>query len=485
MPELPEVETVVRVLRKTWPLFPIEKIEVFHEKMIDPSFAMLKQKLINSTLSEIQRIGKHIIFIFNNDTAIISHLRMEGKYFLLQPGEALPRFARLVIHFSNNQRIVYDDMRKFGTWIVSTKNDYKSHPSIKKLGIEPSNIDSNSLLYPLFKQRSQAIKTVLLDQSLLLGVGNIYADEILYASSIHPLTPSNTLSTLQIDSIIFNAKNILKTAIEAGGSYVRSYRAGDSIDGSFQLQLHAYNRDVLPCDRCGFLMKKIMVGGRGTTYCPRCQKLPRRSKLIAITGPIASGKSKVIEILNQQGFQTLSSDLLVKKFYAKKQHHSLLKKIFGLQVIHNSIVNTGYILNQCIQYPNKLTKLETLIHPYVEQHILKALKTTKNSYLFVEIPLLFQARMDYLADHILYIKVNQGLQSQRVLARNKEKGPFLLLLNEKKYNKDYAQYADTVIVNDSSELVFVSKINDWLQTLIKDQRSLEAQSLSPVLQLKK
>jgi formamidopyrimidine-DNA glycosylase len=477
MPELPEVETVVRVLKKTWPLFPIEKIDVFFEKMITPSFNVLEKNLIGATLVEIERIGKHIIFIFNQGTVIISHLRMEGKYFLLQSEDPLPRFARLVLHFSNHQRIVYDDMRKFGTWTVTTKDDYKSHPSLKKLGIEPFDVKDTSSLYLKFKQRTQAIKTVLLDQSLLLGIGNIYADEILYASRLHPLTPSSTLKQKDIDTLIAEAKRILNTAIDAGGSYVRSYRAGDSIDGSFQLQLHAYNKDAFPCDRCGFLMKKITVNGRGTTYCPRCQKLDRPTTLIAITGPIASGKSLVLEMIKKQGYPVISSDIIVKQFYAKKQYHPLLKNIFGPAVMVQRTVDTTFILQQCMKHPSRLRQLEGLIHPFVERQIIKAFKTTKGRYLFVEVPLLFQARLDYLADHILFIKVNATLQSNRVLLRNKEKGPFLLLLNEKKYQKDYAQYADTVIVNDESVESFSLKINDWLQTVTKDQTLGEAQSL--------
>jgi formamidopyrimidine-DNA glycosylase len=469
MPELPEVETVVRVLKKTWPLFPIEKIDVLHSKMVTPSLKALENALLNATLESIERIGKHIILIFNNDTVIISHLRMEGKYFVINPFDALPRFSRLILTFTNGQRLVYDDMRKFGTWIVSNKKDYKSHKSIQKLGVEPFLLQDNSLLYPKFKTRSQPIKTVLLDQSLLLGIGNIYADEILFASKIHPLTPAFTLSSNDIDQLLLNASKILLNAIEAGGSYVRSYRAGDSIDGSFQLQIHAYNRHRLPCHQCGFLMKKIMVAGRGTTYCPRCQTLPKKTKLIAITGPIATGKSIVMHRIKEQGFPVLFSDVIVKQFYLKKQHHASLKKIFGPTVIVNQTVDTFFILQQCVHASSLLTKLEALIHPYVEKEIMSALKRTKSRYLFVEIPLLFQAQLDYLTDHILYIKANRTIQTERVNVRNKDKGPLLLLLNEKKYDKDYSQLADTVIVNETTESVFKDKINTWLASWTKDQ----------------
>jgi len=475
MPELPEVETVVRVLRKTWPLYAIEKIDVFHQKMVQPSIHALEVALLQATLETIERIGKHIIFIFNNDTVVMSHLRMEGKYFILHPLDALPRFTRLMLTFANGQRLVYDDMRKFGTWIVSNKKDYKSHISIQKLGIEPFRVLDNSLLYPKFKTRTQAIKTVLLDQSLLLGIGNIYADEILFASKIHPLSVASTLSSKEIDQLVLNASKILLNAIEAGGSYVRSYRAGDSIDGNFQLQLHAYNRHRLPCHECGFLMKKIIVAGRGTTYCPRCQTLPKKTKLIAITGPIASGKSMVMQRIKTHGFPVLLSDTIVKQFYLKKQHHALLKNIFGPSVIVNQTVDTEMILQQCVHTSTLLTKLEALIHPYVEKEILKSLKRAKSSYLFVEIPLLFQAQLDYLTDHILYVKANRTQQTKRVMIRNKEKGLLLLLLNEKKYDKDYSQFADTVIVNEESETVFKDRIDAWLALWIKDQTLPEVQ----------
>jgi formamidopyrimidine-DNA glycosylase len=466
MPELPEVETVAKVLRNTWPVSPIERVDVFHEKMVTPSAKELKQKLVGCTLQSIERIGKHLIFLFDHNLVIISHLRMEGKYFVLNKNDSIPPYARLILHFKNGQRLVYDDMRKFGTWILSDHLSYRHHPSLAKLGVEPFDVLDSDAIHTTLKSKKRPIKTILLDQTILLGIGNIYADEILYASKIHPLTMANTLSKQQVRSIIDHAKTILNEAISAGGSYIRSYRAGDQIDGSFQLHIQAYNRDLLPCYHCHTRMKKIIVSGRGTTYCPRCQPDTRLAPLIAITGPIGSGKSYVLEALRQKGYQTYSSDQFVKLYYQQKKVIPALKTIFSKEVFMNNTINTRLILEDCGRFPDKLKKLEHLIFPYVEAKIIFLLKKSKIP-LFIEIPLLFQANMDYLASSILFLSIPQPLQLSRVRQRDGEKADALLLMNEKKFQIDYREFADNVIANDGDFTRFDASIREWMKTIIK------------------
>jgi formamidopyrimidine-DNA glycosylase len=466
MPELPEVETVAKVLRTSWPNFPIERVDIFHEKMVTPSAKDLKDSLIGCTLQSIDRIGKHLIFHFDHEQVVISHLRMEGKYFILNKGDVLSPYPRLILHFKNGQRLVYDDMRKFGTWILSTRSSYRNHPSLAKLGIEPFDVIDTDAIHAQLKTKKRAIKTVLLDQTVLLGIGNIYADEILYASKIHPLTMANTLSKHAVKTIVDHSKTILNQAISAGGSYIRSYRAGDQIDGSFQLNIQAYDRDLLPCQRCHARMKKITVSGRGTTYCPRCQHDPHLAPLIAITGPIGSGKSYVLELLKKKGFQTYSSDQFVKLYYQQKKVIPALTNIFSNDIYQNKIIQTRKILEACLRFPDKLKKLEALIFPYVEGKIISILKQSKQP-VFIEIPLLFQANMDYLASSILFLSIPQPLQLLRVRERDGEKADALLLMNEKKFQTDYREFADTVISNDGDLKTLNRHLEAWIHHLSK------------------
>ncbi|QBQ08043.1 formamidopyrimidine-DNA glycosylase [Spiroplasma gladiatoris] len=274
MPELPEVETVVKSLKKRVLNLIINKVEIFYPKIIKTNISVLdfQKQIENRKISDIQRIAKYIIFVLE-DKVLISHLRMEGKWFLYDKNEVYDKKHVLAtFHLSNNKILNYHDTRKFGTFDLQDLNDYKSNNPIKKLGPEPFVLEANSnYLYEKMSKSTRHIKTMLLDQTIIAGIGNIYADEILFDAKISPLITGNFLKPKDYQRIIESSKKILKKSIELGGTTIDSYQPEQGIDGKFQNELKVHTRKGKKCYECGNEIIKLKVNGRGTYYCKTCQ----------------------------------------------------------------------------------------------------------------------------------------------------------------------------------------------------------------------
>ncbi len=272
MPELPEVETVRRVLKELVIDKKIVDVEIRHEKMIkNVSPDVFTESLIGETISDVRRLGKYL-FIDTDNYTLISHLRMEGKYNYYDGYVELGKHDYIIFYFADDTQLRYNDTRKFGTMELVAKNHEHDLVSVNKLGLEP--YDEN-LTVAYFKEHTKAkktsIKQILLDQTIITGFGNIYVDEILFDCGIHPLTPVNELTTKQIEMIIKSGRKIINAAIDAGGTTVKSFAVTKNITGKFQYSLNVYGRKDEECYRCQTKIKKIKVGGRGTHYCPKCQ----------------------------------------------------------------------------------------------------------------------------------------------------------------------------------------------------------------------
>ena len=206
-----------------------------------------------------------------DDYYLISHLRMEGKYFIKEPNENLSKHDHVTFTLNNKQELRYNDTRKFGKMHLVKKDELNITP-IANLGLEPWD----ELLTPKYLKeklnKNKAIKTLLLDQSIITGIGNIYADEILFLSKINPETKGNKLTNKNMKDIIINTKIILEKAIKAGGTTIHSYTSVDGITGLFQQELLVHGRKSESCPNCQTEILKIVVNGRGTYYCPKCQK---------------------------------------------------------------------------------------------------------------------------------------------------------------------------------------------------------------------
>lgn len=278
MPELPEVEVNRKGLDRLVKGKKIKNIQVDWARIVveyeeNPT---VLEPLINETILAVERRGKYLLFSFT-DSYLVSHLRMEGKYFYY-PEEEVPevkdKHTHVMIEFYDHSQLHYNDVRKFGRMEYVPKNLIKQFFDERKIGPEPIKEDFH---LNEFKEKlavsKQPIKTALLSQKIVTGLGNIYVDEVLFESHIHPLTTGNKLSDSQINTLYHGIINIMAKAIELGGSTIRSYRNTVGEVGRYQNELKVYGKKGEPCTRCQTPIEKIRVAQRGTHYCPICQEL--------------------------------------------------------------------------------------------------------------------------------------------------------------------------------------------------------------------
>ena len=276
MPELPEVETVRKLLEEiiitTSPL-EIKDVIISWPKMIKThSLAEFKKCLIGQKIHKMDRKAKHLMFVLD-DYVLISHLRMEGKYFYENPDDMFHHnhtLARLVL--SNGKELRYNDTRKFGTFHLYSKDEYDKVGPLTRVGPEPfDKMVTLEYMKEKLSGKTQAIKTKLLDQSIISGLGNIYVDEVLFHSRIHPQRTPASLSDDEIQAIINNSIKVLTAAIKAGGTTINTFEVSHGVTGRFQLQLKVHTKKGEECPVCKDKIVKTKVNGRGTYYCPTCQ----------------------------------------------------------------------------------------------------------------------------------------------------------------------------------------------------------------------
>lgn len=274
VPELPEVETVRRTLTGLVKGKTIKSVEIRWPNIIkrpaEPEeFA---RKLAGETIQSIGRRGKFLLFHLDH-YVMVSHLRMEGKYGLHQAEEPDDKHVHVIFTMTDGTQLRYRDVRKFGTMHLFKPGEEAGELPLSQLGPEP---DAEEFTSAYLKERlaktNRAVKTALLDQKTVVGLGNIYVDEALFRAGVHPETKANQLSDKTIKTLHAEIKNTLQEAIDAGGSTVRSYINSQGEIGMFQLQLFVYGKKDEPCKNCGTMISKIVVGGRGTHFCAKCQK---------------------------------------------------------------------------------------------------------------------------------------------------------------------------------------------------------------------
>lgn len=273
MPELPEVETVRRTLKTKINNKKIIAVEIFYPNIIvEPSVEEFKKNLIFQTIMDIKRKGKWLMFELT-DYYLLSHLRMEGKYNLKSINDKIEKHEHVNFIFDDNTCLRYKDTRKFGKMYLYSKDEVLNKKPLNELGLEPwdDNLNINYLKNKYMNKRLP-IKTILLDQGIITGIGNIYADEILFLSQINPLKKCCDLNDTELKNIITNTRNILNKAIDDGGTTIRSYESSEGVHGNFQKNLLVHNKDGEKCVNCNSKIIKIKVNGRGTYYCPKCQK---------------------------------------------------------------------------------------------------------------------------------------------------------------------------------------------------------------------
>jgi len=287
MPELPEVETVRlqllhKVLNKT-----IAKVEVFHSKTTDNDKTFNK-KLIDKKISDIRRVGKLMIFDFakEKDLFLLVHLKMTGQFFYVKndettggghatnekDGKNLPhKHTRVAIHFKDKSTLFFNDMRLFGYMKIADATTVEK--AIARFGPEPIAADFEPEHFiNILNERKTSIKAVLLNQSLVAGLGNIYVDEALFTAKIRPSRLANKVTKKEALAVAKASGDIMKKAITVGGTTFQHFVDTGGETGNYTDFLKVFGKQNTPCPVCATTIKKIKVAGRGTHYCPNCQK---------------------------------------------------------------------------------------------------------------------------------------------------------------------------------------------------------------------
>ncbi len=272
MPEIAEVETVRNTLKKRILHKKIVNVNVLYSKMIESNVNEFKKILIGKEFIDINRIGKWLIFDLG-DYCLLSHLRMEGKYFIKSSKDEILKHEHIIFTFEDQTDLRYHDTRKFGRMNLVKKEDLDKVEGIKKQGFEPNSKGlTKEYLFDKLHNKNLPIKSLLLDQTIISGLGNIYADEVLFGARINPLRSGKSISLNECENIILSANQIIKKAIEYGGTTIKSYTSSLGVTGKFQQFLMVHKRENENCYICNNKITRIKVNGRSTYYCDKCQK---------------------------------------------------------------------------------------------------------------------------------------------------------------------------------------------------------------------
>jgi formamidopyrimidine-DNA glycosylase len=273
VPELPEVETVRTRLAPALAGRTFERVEILDERLTRPfEPRVVAAELEGERVESVERRGKYLIFRFESGRDLLIHLRMTGSLRHARRGR-LPDdpHRRAVVRLDDGSDVAYRDVRRFGTWLVLEPGELDEYLAAR-LGYEPLGTDfTPKELGSQLAGRRAPIKALLLDQRLLAGVGNIYADEALWYARVNPLRPGGELTPAELRAIHRGVRKALEIGIARQGATLREYSTPDGSPGGMQHAFRVYGRTGEPCERCGTPIEKTRAGGRGTWYCPACQ----------------------------------------------------------------------------------------------------------------------------------------------------------------------------------------------------------------------
>jgi len=287
MPELPEVETIARGLAKRITGEVVESVWLSRKKEpLKSPAAEIAKMLEHSRIAAVRRMGKHIVFDLERNGAVrptqeaqagksarpaqdkaqwVVHLGMTGSLLVCEPQTEIEKHTHAILHLSSGRELRFVDPRRFGRLSVAPAADFDAG------GIEPLEVDLDHFI-SLFRGRKTPIKSALLNQKLLRGVGNIYADESLFRAGIRPRRRAATIPRERVGKLFHAVKEVLQEAIALGGSSISDYVDADGEEGFFQLQHRVYGREGEPCLVCKTPIKRVVIAGRSSHYCPKCQK---------------------------------------------------------------------------------------------------------------------------------------------------------------------------------------------------------------------
>jgi formamidopyrimidine-DNA glycosylase len=294
MPELPEVETVRRQLAPELVGSTITALAILDPKWCDPlESGEFGDIVVGRRVQALGRRGKYLDWVLEEDIHLLMHLRMTGTL-LLDPPQ-IPAHTRVVLTLERERRLAFVDPRRFGTGQLALGAEALAAFFASRLGVEPfDEAFTPALLRALARGRRGPVKSFLLDQHMVAGIGNIYADEALFRVGVHPLRAAGALKPAQYQRLRDAIREVLSAGIDANGASIDDFRHLDGARGSFQDRFLVHRREGEPCTVCGTTIRKLVVGGRGTYVCVRCQPVPR--------GPRASGEARTPSERGAPGF---------------------------------------------------------------------------------------------------------------------------------------------------------------------------------------
>ena len=457
MPELPEVETVVRTLEHKINKRIIKNVNILYEKIVaEPDAMTFSRCLTNQRFEKFDRRGKFLIFELT-DYVLVAHLRMEGKFYVY-PEHTEPDKHTHIVFVLDQGELHYNDVRKFGRFYLYEKG--AELKALQSLGYEPFDENLNSeYLKSYCHLKKTAIKTQLLDQSMIAGIGNIYANEICFDVKLNPEHPACYISRRKWDEIIESTKKILNEAIAAGGTTIRSYTSSLGVTGMFQQNLHVHSRAGELCE-CGCEIVKCFVNGRGTYYCPNCQK--EKALLVGVTGNIGSGKSTVSELMKDMGYSVISCDEINSQLWNQPEIVEEIGRITGK-------TDKKKVSEVIYRDPEIKQELENYLHAMIWERVQDFYQEHINEKaVIVEVPLLFET--DWYRHFDCNILVTCSVETaierlQRTRGMSEEN--IRLVLSNQMPDGEKRKMADIVITNDSSLDKLSESVEKAINTIVK------------------
>ena len=473
MPELPEVETVKETLKAKILGEKIASVSVYYETMIDKLCRSdFSKMLVGETLTDIKRYGKYLFFIFEN-VSLISHLRMEGKYFIKLKEEPRNIHEHIIFTFESGKTLRYHDTRKFGTMkLVKTTvfSEIMMEPELKKLGKEANDetIDVVEFYQKIHKMRIK-VKTALLDQTLIAGLGNIYVDEVCFMSGINPEYPCNLLTLYDCKKILASSRYVLAGAIKAGGTTIRSYTSSLGVTGRFQLKLHVHTKAGYACENCQTIIKKITVGGRGTYLCEHCQPLIK-PLIVGITGGISTGKSTVSNYLIKKGYKVIDTDVISKNITNDLEVINQIEEVFGPEYILNGMLDRKKMGELVFNNKEANKKLTDIIHPIVKKRVINEIKLCKEKIVFVDVPLLYEAGFDDLCHYVICVYTDYENNLNRLMQRDNITKDQAVIKMKSQMDIELKKQMAHFIIDNSTDLCYTYKQVDEVVHKILEMR---------------
>lgn len=462
MPELPEVETIKRALQSNINNLNVLDFNIYNPKAFETDISIFKKSIKNEKITSFDRRGKFLIINLSNHKTLIFHLRMEGKLYFFNRNEYIKnKHDVLSICLSENKTLVFNDVRKFGKIYFYDSNQTQS--CLNNLGREANKLDGEYVLSILNKNPNKPIKEVLTDQEFIAGIGNIYADEILYSCHINPFANAiNYTNISDCKNIAEYSNKIINLAINNNGSTVKSYKPTANGHGNFQDLLKVYSKENISCPICNNkIIKRKNTSNRGTSYCYKCQNV---GLIIGITGKIAVGKTTTANFIKEKyNFKFINCDDLAKDLYKKIEVREELKKINKNCFYDDGSINKSIIKDNLFNNKSFRNKWLSTLYPIMKKEIIKILNDDPYSNYIIEAATLFKAKLESICNYVIYIESNYSLQ--HLIDRN-DKNPdetikFNTINNVEKY-KDQC----ILINSNDSKIELQNQIEELFNKII-------------------